>query len=638
MEVELQEDLPKIKTEDSDGSATLFIESIHSVEGRQESNEENRELNETTDTETFKLSSDSNQQYVIVSSDSSTVLQDHKIINAVSVAEDGSEGTIEQPTKFIRIQGDNGQTLMLAVADDSSNLLSQVKILKSDGSELKQGKAGKSSSADDITQAWFTTRDDKNSLHNKGHTWKQGQWTKEEVDILKKNIEKYCKDRNIPDATKIIFQMSKDERKDFYRTVARGLERPLFSVYRRVTRMYDQKNHVGKYTPEEMVKLRDLRAAHGNDWTTIGTALGRSASSVKDKCRLMKDKCNSGKWLAEEEKRLTAAVYELAQVKPGDSITVTHGLSWALVAEKVASRSEKQCRTKWLNYLNWKELGGTEWTREDDLNLILRMCELNVENESQINWPELAQGWPSARSPQWLRGKWWSLKRHVHDYQNQPFSYIVNYLKTSHLQHIKNIKDMVGRDDLTVENCEVTFSVPISLQSATSADDVHTAIEVLQQWPSDCSGALVIAQPNTTSGSITFSGSALPSDHIIVQTLPVHVEDNNNENVTVQVNPQIIVTDSTDEESMGGGLSNTIISSSSIELHTGLKVEQDLNSLSENRDLDDQCEITSNSEVKYEIMTQTVTDSGLPSEGVQTDIHVQSDMVHSEGETSNLDW
>ena len=61
----------------------------------------------------------------------------------------------------------------------------------------------------------------------------------------------------ISDPTEIIFEMSKDERKQFYRTVARGLQRPLFSVYRRVIRMYDQKNHIGKYSPEEMVKLRE---------------------------------------------------------------------------------------------------------------------------------------------------------------------------------------------------------------------------------------------------------------------------------------------------------------------------------------------------------------------------------------------
>lgn len=64
-------------------------------------------------------------------------------------------------------------------------------------------------------------------------------------------------EQNIGDPKEIIFEMSKDERKDFYRTIARGLSRPLFSVYRRVTRMYDQKNHMGKYSPEEINTLRE---------------------------------------------------------------------------------------------------------------------------------------------------------------------------------------------------------------------------------------------------------------------------------------------------------------------------------------------------------------------------------------------
>jgi len=57
----------------------------------------------------------------------------------------------------------------------------------------------------------------------------------------------------------------------------------------------------------------------------------------------------------------------------GDS--VTGGLSWSRVAEHVGTRSEKQCRTKWLNYLNWKQKGGAEWTRDDDLLLITK-CDL----------------------------------------------------------------------------------------------------------------------------------------------------------------------------------------------------------------------------------------------------------------------
>lgn len=55
-----------------------------------------------------------------------------------------------------------------------------------------------------------------------------------------------CQGRGIEDPAEIIFEMSKEERKDFYRSVAWGLNRPLFAVYRRVLRMYDNRNHVGK--------------------------------------------------------------------------------------------------------------------------------------------------------------------------------------------------------------------------------------------------------------------------------------------------------------------------------------------------------------------------------------------------------
>lgn len=37
-----------------------------------------------------------------------------------------------------------------------------------------------------------------------------------------------------------------------------------------------------------------MRSIYGNDWQAIGAAMGRSASSIKDRCRLMKDNCNQG--------------------------------------------------------------------------------------------------------------------------------------------------------------------------------------------------------------------------------------------------------------------------------------------------------------------------------------------------------
>lgn len=58
--------------------------------------------------------------------------------------------------------------------------------------------------------------------------------------------------------------------------------------------MYDPKNHIGKYSNNELKKLQDLRGQYGNDWQKIGQALGRSAASIKDRCRHLKEDCNTG--------------------------------------------------------------------------------------------------------------------------------------------------------------------------------------------------------------------------------------------------------------------------------------------------------------------------------------------------------
>lgn len=45
-----------------------------------------------------------------------------------------------------------------------------------------------------------------------------------------------------------------------------------------------------------------------------------------------------------------------------------------------------------------------------------------MEDENEIKWEDLAGGWSSVRSPQWLRSKWWSIKRQVANHKDIPFS------------------------------------------------------------------------------------------------------------------------------------------------------------------------------------------------------------------------
>ncbi|XP_030643221.1 cyclin-D-binding Myb-like transcription factor 1 [Chanos chanos] len=398
-----------------------------------------------------------------------------------------------------------------------------------------------------VSQAWFTTKEDKDTLVNKGHKWKQGMWSKEEIDILMNNIDRYLKSRGIQDATEIIFEMSKEERKDFYRSIAWGLNRPLFAVYRRVLRMYDNRNHVGKYTQDEIDKLKELREKHGNDWATIGAALGRSASSVKDRCRLMKDTCNTGKWTEEEERRLAEVVHELTGTEAGD--VVTQGVSWASVAELVGTRSEKQCRSKWLNYLNWKQSGGTEWTKEDDINLVRKIAELEVKDENDINWEVLAGGWSSVRSPQWLRSKWWTIKRQVSNHKDLPFPVLLKGLQdvveTPATATLNKVVVMGSRSTNAspspVSALQIPVQIPVhithvsSSESATGASDSETitlnsgTLQTFELLPS------FHLQPTGTPGTYYIQTSAN-------QSLPLTLSANQSLPLTLSANPTVTLT------------------------------------------------------------------------------------------------
>ncbi|XP_062383668.1 cyclin-D-binding Myb-like transcription factor 1 [Sardina pilchardus] len=433
-----------------------------------------------------------------------------------------------------------------------------------------------------VSQAWFTTKEDKDTLVNKGHKWKQGMWSKEEIDILMNNIDGYLKGRGIQDPTEIIFEMSKDERKDFYRSIAWGLNRPLFAVYRRVLRMYDNRNHVGKYTPEEIEKLKELREKHGNDWATIGSALGRSASSVKDRCRLMKDTCNTGKWTEEEERRLAEVVHELTGTEVGE--VVTQGVSWASVAELVGTRSEKQCRSKWLNYLNWKQSGGTEWTKEHDLYLVRRIAELGAEDENEINWEKLAGGWRSARSPQWLRSKWWTIKRQVANHKELPFPVLLKGLQdvaeTQSYSKVLLVGSQAGSSSPPVTALQIPVQIPVQITHVSNEGGSTTAeaetitlnqgalqtFELVPSFhlqPTGTPGTYYIQTtganqnlPLTLSANptVTLTATASPTspDQIILHSLTT---DGLNENVSVQMaHPGVIIQTVTSEPLEGSEL------------------------------------------------------------------------------------
>lgn len=59
----------------------------------------------------------------------------------------------------------------------------------------------------------------------------------------------------IRDLSLFIFGSKTGEQKRFYRYIAKDIQRPLFAVYRKMLRVFDVNNHVGRWSRENEEKL-----------------------------------------------------------------------------------------------------------------------------------------------------------------------------------------------------------------------------------------------------------------------------------------------------------------------------------------------------------------------------------------------
>lgn len=88
-------------------------------------------------------------------------------------------------------------------------------------------------------------------------------------------------------------------------------------------------------------------------------------------------------------------------------------------------------------HLSWKEKGGrTQWTLQDDLALLQRLAAKEVEDEEEVEWGEMCEGWDSGRSPYYLRMKWSMLRRDVPNYRLRTFQGCLSCLDCAELLYV----------------------------------------------------------------------------------------------------------------------------------------------------------------------------------------------------------
>uniref|UniRef100_A0A3B3ZGD1 Myb-like domain-containing protein n=1 Tax=Periophthalmus magnuspinnatus TaxID=409849 RepID=A0A3B3ZGD1_9GOBI len=239
----------------------------------------------------------------------------------------------------------------------------------------------------------------------KGLKLRWGRYSEEENLQIRRNVEDFLKLTLIQTPEELFFPQRFPEREHslrdvranhrFYQRIAEGLLRTCDQVYVRSKKIFDPRNHMGRFSEDELQALQKLHTIHGNDWKTIANKLERSIYACEKRHAQIGKRSEHGPWTPEEMHRLKRATKKHlkraleSSPSPGLDLGVDPGpsffllcskLPWKKISQKVKSRSPDQCRRKWSDALP---------------SLCVPVCQilyqLQVEDVSDVDWIQVAQ-------------------------------------------------------------------------------------------------------------------------------------------------------------------------------------------------------------------------------------------------------
>lgn len=144
------------------------------------------------------------------------------------------------------------------------------------------------------------------------------------------------------------------------------------------------------WTAEEDANLIAACEELGNgDWQVVASRVpGRTRTQCRERwVKSLAPATVKGKWTTDEEQRLALAVK-------------AYGTDWRRLAPHVPSRTDAQCREKWVNVLS-PQLTKADWTSDEDSMLKSAVARLGVGN-----WAAVARSLPTNRTDSQCYRRW----------------------------------------------------------------------------------------------------------------------------------------------------------------------------------------------------------------------------------------
>ncbi|AAK39690.1 putative myb like DNA-binding protein (nucleomorph) [Guillardia theta] len=191
--------------------------------------------------------------------------------------------------------------------------------------------------------------------------------------------------------------------KNFWSRVASYIPfRSVESVYDHTRRRLSIVNYKGRWTENDLLKLKILIEKYGKQWKIIGKNLNRLPSACYDKWRdALKNYefRNKGKWTQEEKFKLIQLVTIQSKHKKLNHIYFRK-IEWTRISERLKTRSYLQCRNEWNRFFIYG--CKNKLSSNDIFKFIDSIFAFKIKDISEINWNSILKGVPGHK----LYNKW----------------------------------------------------------------------------------------------------------------------------------------------------------------------------------------------------------------------------------------